>query len=65
MSTNTLAVLKTDYPHDGDHGPHNTENNALNKLAQVHRYADADELDFLAGVKACDLSGEGTCEACQ
>lgn len=21
--------------------------------------------DFLAGVKACDLSGEGTCEACQ
>lgn len=23
------------------------------------------EPDFLAGVKACDLSGEGTCEACQ
>lgn len=23
------------------------------------------EPDFLAGVKACDLSGEGTCESCQ
>lgn len=23
------------------------------------------EPDFLAGVKACDLSGEGNCEACQ
>ena len=21
--------------------------------------------DFLSGVQACDLSGEGTCEACQ
>lgn len=24
-----------------------------------------EEPDFLAGAKACDLSGEGTCEACQ
>ncbi len=24
-----------------------------------------DEADFLAGTQACDLSGEGTCEACQ
>lgn len=23
------------------------------------------EDDWLSGVKACDLSGEGTCEACQ
>ena len=23
------------------------------------------EPDFLTGVQACDLSGEGTCEACQ
>lgn len=23
------------------------------------------EDDFLSGVTACDLSGEGTCEACQ
>lgn len=24
-----------------------------------------DEDDFLAGLPACDLTGEGTCEACQ
>ena len=27
--------------------------------------ASKPEADFLAGAKACDLSGEGTCEACQ
>lgn len=27
--------------------------------------APAEEEDFLAGAKACDLSGDGTCEACQ
>lgn len=27
--------------------------------------APQDDQDFLSGVKACDLSGEGTCEACQ
>jgi hypothetical protein len=27
--------------------------------------AAQDDQDFLSGVKACDLSGEGTCEACQ
>lgn len=27
--------------------------------------ATTTEPDFLAGVKACDLSGEGNCEACQ
>ncbi|WP_256735053.1 hypothetical protein [Variovorax sp. dw_954] len=27
--------------------------------------AQEDDQDFLSGSKACDLSGEGTCEACQ
>lgn len=28
-------------------------------------YEAVEEEDFLAGSKACDLSGDGTCEACQ
>lgn len=28
-------------------------------------YEAVEEDDFLAGSKACDLSGDGTCEACQ
>lgn len=32
---------------------------ASQNLAQVQ------PVDFLAGTKACDLSGEGTCDACQ
>ena len=28
-------------------------------------YEAVEEEDFLAGAKACDLSGDGTCEACQ
>ena len=28
-------------------------------------YDAFEEEDFLAGSKACDLSGDGTCEACQ
>lgn len=27
--------------------------------------AEADDQDFMSGKQACDLSGEGTCEACQ
>lgn len=34
----------------------------MNVLADMKQ---EEEGDFLAGVKACDLSGEGTCEACQ
>lgn len=33
--------------------------------ARIAAFATTPEPDFLAGVKACDLSGEGTCEACQ
>lgn len=33
-------------------------------LAEDWQTVGAEE-DFLAGAKACDLSGDGTCEACQ
>jgi hypothetical protein len=33
-------------------------------LAEDWQVTGADD-DFLAGSKACDLSGDGTCEACQ
>ena len=33
--------------------------------AEQGTQAPQDDQDFLSGVKACDLSGEGTCEACQ
>ena len=44
--------------------------NAVNKLWPLLGYElksklHANEPDFLAGKAACDLSGEGTCEACQ
>lgn len=46
--------------------------NAVNKIWPLMGYelrtrlaAKAVEEDFLANVKACDLSSEGTCEACQ
>lgn len=34
----------------------------MNVLADMKQ---EEEGDFLVGVKACDLSGEATCEACQ
>lgn len=36
------------------------------KQAQaIQAVSDIIEEDFLKGVQACDLSGEGTCESCQ
>jgi hypothetical protein len=45
--------------------------NAVNKVWPLMGYALKEKLaaqpaaDFLAGTKACDLSGEGACESCQ
>lgn len=43
------------------------EKDQTQQAAQVEdqQPAPAEEEDFLAGAQACDLSGEGTCEACQ
>ncbi|CAI3971372.1 hypothetical protein VAC51_00035 [Variovorax phage VAC_51] len=32
---------------------------------QMQAQEQPEEEDFLSGVQACDLSGEGECEACQ
>lgn len=59
MSTNTLAALKAAYPRDGDFGPHNTENEALAKLAQMHRGPR------IIRIKAADLRDEpNPCSGC-
>ena len=34
-------------------------------VKSFHSKLAEDEPDFLAGSKACDLTGDGTCEACQ
>lgn len=31
----------------------------------TYKSKPVEEPDFLEGIKACDLSGDGTCEACQ
>ena len=33
--------------------------------AECFKAAQTEGQDFLSGTEACDLSGEGTCDACQ
>ena len=45
--------------------PEQNTHEAAELVAAEAAPAPADDEDFLAGTQACDLSGEGNCEACQ
>lgn len=63
----TLPYIYLNYPTDAQNTPGARVPwlaSQTDMLAEDWQVAGAED-DFLAGSKACDLSGEGTCEACQ